>query len=281
MTVTGGDPMGRFSVYALASVFLTFLVPASAAAQQLPAADASSVPAPRTPDGHPDLSGNWGAAGGGGVVTRDAKGNVDVAIPARDGSGANFEIDNAQRRRADPNKPVYKAEYVKKVEELDANEATEDPEFFCKPSGVPRIGPPNQIVQGNGKVAFLYQSGNIFRVIPTDGRAHSSNLDETFMGDSVGHWEGDTLVVDVIGFNDVSWLGIAGYFHSTALHVVERLTREGNVLHYQATVEDPNVLEKPWVMTPRTLKLGADVTLWEDPPCEERDSSHLVTKEHH
>jgi hypothetical protein len=273
--------MRSFLAYGLASTLLTSLVPAIAAAQRPPAADASSVPTPRAPDGHPDLTGTWGGGGGGGFVTRDAKGNVDVAIPARDGSGANFEIDNAKRRRADPNKPVYKAEYVKKVQELDENEATEDPEFFCKPSGVPRLGPPSQIVQAPGKVVFLYQNGNTFRAIPTDGRAHSSNLDETFLGDSVGHWEGDTLVVDVIGFNDVSWLGIAGYFHTTALHVTERLSREGNVLHYQATAEDPNVLEKPWVMTPRTLKLGPDATLWEDPPCEERDSSHLVTKEHH
>jgi hypothetical protein len=271
----------RFLAYGLATVALSCSIQLRAAPQQSPAAAASAAPTPRTPDGHPDLTGNWGEGGGGGSVTRDAKGDVDVAIPARGGSGANFEIDNAKRRRADPNKPLYKPEYVKKVQDLDDNEATEDPDFFCKPSGVPRVGAPNQIVQAPGKVVFLYQSGNIFRVIPTDGRAHSANLDETFMGDSVGHWEGDTLVVDVIGFNDVSWLAIPGYFHSTALHVTERLRREGNILHYQATVEDPEVLVQPWVMTPRNLKLGPDVTLWEDPPCEERDASHLVTKDHH
>jgi len=269
-----------YGAYGLTAAALG-LVPALAAAQQSPASNRSTASTPRTADGHPDLTGSWGAGGGGGVATRDAKGNVDVAIPARGGSGENFEIDNAKRRRADPNQPVYKPEFVKKVQELDENEATEDPQFFCKPTGVPRLGPPNQIVQAPGKIVFLYQDGNTFRAIPTDGRAHSSNLDETFLGDSVAHWEGDTLVVDVIGFNDVSWLAIQGYFHSTALHVTERLRREGDVLHYQATVEDPNVLVRPWVMTPRTLNLGADVTLWEDPPCEERDSGHLVTKDHH
>ena len=103
------------------------------------------------------------------------------------------------------------------------------------------------------------------------------------MGDSVGLWDKDTLVVDVIGLNDISWLEIAGYFHSTDLHVIERLRREGNLLHYQATVEDPNVLAKPWVRTPVTLKISTspDDALYEDPPCMELDTGHFVTKEHH
>ena len=107
------------------------------------------------------------------------------------------------------------------------------------------------------------------------------------MGDSVGHWEGDTLVVDTIGFTDITWLETPGYFHSYDLRVTERLRREGNVLHYQATAEDPIVLTQPWVMNPRTLNLNTlpwddpSAGLWEDVPCFETDLEHLVTKEHH
>ena len=113
------------------------------------------------------------------------------------------------------------------------------------------------------------------------------SLEPTFMGDSVAHWEGDTLVVDVIGFNDVSWLDTPGYFHSFDMRVTERLRREGNVLHYQAAVEDPVVLTEPWVRNPRALNLNTlpwedpASGFWEDVPCNETDLEHLVTKEHH
>jgi hypothetical protein len=291
----------RFLPYIVATAtavsFMAMWLPVRAAAQAAPArvadadkkSDAPSAATPRTADGHPDLTGLWtagaglGGAGGIGGPKKDANGNISVLLPARGGSGANFEIDNAIRRRSDPNKPVYKPEYVQKIKELDDNEATEDPAFYCRPPGVPRIGPPSQIVQTPGQLVFLYQTGNTFRVIPTDGRPHHTNLDDTYMGDSVGHWEGDALVVDVIGFTDDTWLDIAGYFHTAALHVTEKLTREGNILHYQAIADDPNVLVKPWEMTPRTLRLSSvpQAALWEDPPCNEHDAEHLVTKEHH
>lgn len=279
-----------FATFAIAALPL---IATSVGAQTAPTSKASSakksessVATPQLADGRPDLNGVWvpaGSGAGGSAIKKDANGNVDVRLFARDGSPTNFNVDNTIRRRADPNKPVYKPEFLQKIKDLDDNEASEDPLFFCKPAGVPRIGAPNQISQTRGQVVFLYQSGNTFRVIPTDGRAHSENLDQTFMGDSVGHWDNDALVVDVVGFNDISWLEIAGYFHSTDLHVIERLHREGNLLHYQATVEDPNVLAKPWVRTPVTLKISisADDALYEDPPCMELDTGHFVTKEHH
>jgi hypothetical protein len=248
--------------------------------------DGSSVSTPHLSDGHPDLNGVWIPAGQVLISLsnkKDQKGDVDLRLISPDGSATGFEVNNTNKRRSDPNTPVYKTELVQKTKELDDNEATEDPVFFCKPAGVPRLGAPNQISQTLKQVVFLYQAGNTFRVIPTDGRPHSENLDQTFMGDSVAHWDKDTLVVDAIGFNDISWLDIAGYFHSTDLHVIERLRREGNLLHYQATVEDPNVLAKPWVRTPLTLKISASSqdALYEDPPCMETDTGHLVTKEHH
>ena len=78
----------------------------------------------------------------------------------------------------------------------------------------------------------------------TDGRS-VTDVDPSYFGDSVGHWEGDTLVVDVTHLNDETWLANGGYFHTDALHVVERYTRQGNTLRYEATAEDPNVMTKP------------------------------------
>jgi hypothetical protein len=166
---------------------------------------------------------------------------------------------------------------------LDENGNAEDPTFSCLPAGVPRMGPPDKILQTSTEIVFLYQSRNTFRIIPIDGRPHhpEKSLDQTWMGDSVGNWEGDTLVIDTIGFNDVSWLDWPGYFHSEQLRVIERLRRENNTLHYQVTVEDPVVLMKPWVRNPVIRRLNTDpnATLLEDPPCDERDLKHLVTKE--
>ena len=138
-------------------------------------------------------------------------------------------------------------------------------------------------------MVFLYdlarevsvQSGNYYRVIPTDGRQHRTDLEPSYLGDSVGHWEGDALVVDVVGFNDLTWFESDGRFHSEAMHVIERFTRDGDLLKYEVTVEDPNVLTKPWTMNPRLLKLDPTALLTEDPPCIERDAPHMVTNEHH
>jgi len=100
------------------------------------------------------------------------------------------------------------------------------------------------------------------------------------MGDSIGRWDGDTLVVDSTSFTDDSWIADDGMFHSTAMHVIERLRREGDVLHYQVTVEDPQVLAKPWALPPRDLMVQTD-PLEEAPPCVEHDRGHLTNLDHH
>jgi hypothetical protein len=91
------------------------------------------------------------------------------------------------------------------------------------------------------------------------------------------------MVIDSIGFNSSSWLDTGGYFHSENLHVIERLTRNGNTLTWQVTSEDPDVLLKPWVWEPRTVRLNPDpaAVLPESLPCSERDHLHYATKEHH
>ena len=250
---------------------------------------AGAVATPRTADGHPDLSGLW-MVGAPARLYTDEKGNTALGLGGRDGSGANAERDGFLRKRMDSNRPVYKPEFWEKVQYLDDHQIVEDSYFHCNPLGVPRQGPPAKILQTAKEVVFLYEAPaagggrNAYRIIPIDKPHHPvASQDQTWMGDSVATWDRDTLVVDVLGFNDVSWLDIQGYFHTNALHVIERLRRDENTLTYQATADDPKVLMTPWVMNPVTLKLVTDPEAYiiEDYPCHEKDAEHLVTTEHH
>ena len=116
---------------------------------------------------------------------------------------------------------------------------------------------PIKIVQTKDEVIFMYETFHAFRVIPTDGRKHPDDMDPSFMGDSVGRWEGDTLVVDVAGFNDKTWLGVGGAsIHSDALHVVERYQRvDYDTITYNVVIEDPKVFTKSWNAAPSFLSL--------------------------
>ena len=232
----------------------------------------------------PTLSGVWNGAVPARVLASGEK--VGLLLQAREGTLVNFERDNAIIRRMDPNKPIYRPELWEKVQKMDQDGNNEDPSYACMPLGVPRMGPPTKIVQTREELIFLYAGPqDTYRVVFIDGRGHTplKDLDGTWRGESIGHWEGDTMVVDTIGFNDTSWLDIGGYFHSENMRVIERLHRTGNTLTWQATVEDPDVLVKPWVMNERELRLNPDAkaALEETLPCSERDLSHLVTKEHH
>src|SRR5205814_111735 len=131
-----------------------------------------------------------------------------------------------------------------------------DPIMKCQSQGVPRIGPPTKIMATVNEVVLFYPAE--FRIIPTDGGPHDKQRAEdiSFDGDSVGKWDGDTLVIDSVGFNDISWLGRGGYFHSDLMHVIEKLHRDGNTMTYDVTVEDPEVLLKPWVMDQKVIKLN-------------------------
>lgn len=277
------------STLAAAVVAVLCMIPAQAAPQGAGAAKgegkkASSAATPHTADGHPDLSGVW-TGGMGGGQDDEGSSDINVTFAARGGTLVNFERDNTLLRRMDPNRPQYKPEYWEKIQYNDQNEPSEDPSYGCMPAGVPRMGPPRKIIQTANEVVLFYQGPDTYRIIPTDGRPHTpdKDLEGTWMGESLGHWDGDTLVIDTIGFNDTSWLDIGGYFHSEDMKVIETLRRNGDTVVWQATVQDPEVLIKPWVMNPRTLKLNPDpkAILPEALPCSERDLSHLVTKEHH
>jgi len=244
----------------------------------------AAMPTPKLADGHPDLSGRWGGGGGGGgnaVQRFDAKGNYHNLRNDRKGSPVNQERDSGLSQRFLENLPQYKPEYWEKVDYLDVNGNAEDTNFRCFPAGVPRMGPPTKVMATPTEIVFLYNQKNTWRLIPMN-RPHDpiNSRDQSYMGDSVGKWEGDTLVVDVTGFNDETWLEWPGYFHTNKMHVIERIRREGNVLHYQVTVEDPDVLMEPWVMDEEVLRLNtAPMVQVEDPPCVETDGQHMYTKE--
>jgi hypothetical protein len=134
-----------------------------------------------------------------------------------------------------------------------------------------------QIVESPHSVAILYGYPGTFRSIPTDGGPHSADPDPTWMGESIGHWDGDTLVVDTVGFNDKT--EISGYLHTQALHIVERFRRaEYNTLQYEATLDDPNVFAKPWTVT-RAFALRPDMAKVDEFVCENNpDYSKLFKK---
>lgn len=151
----------------------------------------------------------------------------------------------------------------------------------CKPLGVPQsfVTPyPFQIVQTPKLILMVFEYPNALRFIPTDGRAHPVDPDPTWMGDSVAHWEGETLVVDTIGFNDKT--EVSGYMHTEDLHVVERFRRiENGSLQYDVTVEDPNVFVRPWVLPSRTLPFRPELERVDEFVCEtSKDYNKLFQK---
>jgi len=127
----------------------------------------------------------------------------------------------------------------------------EDPEARCLPPGIPRMQAtpfPFQIYQLPDRVIFLYEGGtHIWRMIFTDGRPHEKDPNPTYLGEGIGRWEGDTLVVDTIGFNDRSWLDQDGHPHTEDLHVIERYTRtDEQTLRYEVTIDDPGAYTRTW-----------------------------------
>ena len=151
----------------------------------------------------------------------------------------------------------------------------------CVPLGIPQtfVTPyPFQIIQKQNFLVMLFEYPNTFRFIPLDGRPHSPDPDPTWMGESVGRWDGDTLVVDSIGFNEKT--EVSGYMHTTSLHVMERYRRVANGLQYDVTVEDPNVFAKPWVFPARVLPARPEEERVDEFVCESNvDYSKFFSKE--
>lgn len=247
---------------------------------------------PRLPGGHPNLNGFWQnpPANSTQVFERSSDGSILFDF----GTDFNEQKICNDDSCIDPNEPSYKPEFMAKVKAIAATEydgtTPLDPQMDCRPLGVPRTGIGNmQIVQTSDAIAILYEAApySLYRIIYMDGRPHPKDLDTSYMGDSIGHWEGDTLVVDVTGLSDETWLsgGVQSKLkyaniHSDKEHVVERWTRKGDLLAYEATVDDPVMFTKPWVITPRVVNHAGPSVTSDDAVLEEvctpRDKAHLV-----
>jgi hypothetical protein len=216
--------------------------------------------APRLADGRPDLNGIWQALN---------EANYDIEI---------HMARPAMALRAGPYGPLpaapvlalgavgavppgrgvveggelpYRPEALAKKKENQQNWLTSDPEIKCYLPGVPRatyMPHPFQILQSTKDIFIAYQYAGAVRDIYLKDPGPPPV--DSWMGQSVGRWDGDTLVVDVKGFNDQTWFDRSGNFHSDALHVVERYTRVSpDVISYEATIEDPKVFSRPWKMS--------------------------------
>ncbi len=176
--------------------------------------------------------------------------------------------------RLDENPPFqpWAAEQFRKVE---AGE-TEDLGAKCLPPGVPRImkAPfPFEMVQRPGRVDMLHEYMHMVRRIYTDGRSHPKGLEPTWMGHSIGRWEGDTLVVDTVGLAAQTWLDPGGDPHSDALHVMERIRRiDHGTLEDAITIDDPKAYKKTWT-TKLTYELKPDWDIYEY-VCEENNKAY-------
>ena len=225
------------------------------------ASGAEADKAPRTADGKPNLNGIWQtlntanwdlqehAARSGPVVALGAAGAVPAGLSVVEGG----EI------------PYLPAAAAQKKENFE-NRLTADPEVKCYLPGVPRatyMPYPFQIVQTPQNVLIAYEYAGATRTIYMD--KVPPNPVDSWMGHSVGHWEGDTLVVDVTRLNDQTWFDRAGNFHSDALHVVERYTPlSPDALTYDVTIEDPKVFSRPWKMSmPLYRRLDKNAQLME------------------
>ncbi len=173
----------------------------------------------------------------------------------------------------DPNPPALKPgaekfRIVRAAERINGN-TTITNGADCNPLGVPQsfVTPyPIQFVHTAKQLVMLFEYPNTFRIIPTDGRPHTEDPDPTFMGEGVGRWDGDTLVVDSIGFNDKT--EVNGFMHTEALHVIERFTKVPEGMRYEVTVEDPNVWVSPWVMPVRILPARPELEKVDEFVCE-------------
>jgi hypothetical protein len=299
----------RFGIFATAAALLSAYVwVAGAAAQNGTTTWATGTeqgkpkPTPRMSDGHPDLTGFWvrGVAGIPGYG-KEALGQASNLVRTSDGSlflnyngtvpsdkPAPAPVPQGAPRSAPSYKPEYAAKVAQLMATMNGNATPLDPMQQCKPLGIPRAGlgvdEHIMVVASPKAAAFLWEAdpGPIYRLIYLDGRQHPTDLDTSYMGHSIGHWDGDALVVDVVGLNDETWLGGGtqgprnALIHSDKEHVLEHWTRTGDDLVYEATIEDPVMFTKPWVMTPEHTHLATAGDYIQPQMCVNNDRTHLV-----
>jgi hypothetical protein len=213
-----------------------------------------SGPAPRTDDGKMDLSGAW--------APNAIKENVDLLATG-------VEI---------PFQPWA----AKLYNERKASNSKDDPEARCLPPGVPRMSTtpyPFKFVQTPKLIVIVYEGGaHVWRQIFMDGREHPKDLNPSWLGDSIGRWDGDTLVIDTVGLNGQTWIDQSGLPTTDALHVTERIRRlDLGHLEIEHTVDDPKAYTKPWKFTTHPVMLKGELIEY---ICQEgeRDVRHLIGK---
>ena len=241
-------------------------------------------PAPRLPDGHVDLgngAGSWDA-----YVIKDFTGHGwgDQGVARQNERGPQL-VEHV----VEPKMLPWAQKFVL---EVDRTMSRDDPEAKCLPPGLPRQDAtpfPFQIYQLPDRLIFVYEGGaHMWHIVYTDGRKHSQEATDypSYLGESIGHWEGDTMVVDSIGFKGdlrdpktrfSSWLDAAGHPHTEKLHVIQRYTRTNlNNLHEEATIDDPDTYQEPWT-TSWNIPWKAGITPLEYICQEENvDVPHLV-----
>jgi hypothetical protein len=232
----------QVKVSRLWAVALLMSTPLALAAAQ-PAGQAGVAgPVPRMADGHPDLSGVWW---GGGDV-----GSSTLRLGPRN-----------------PNAPTYTSLFTPEAAAAAAKLSDkDDPTLRCNPVAFGtlsvrlwNVGAVGQIIATPKMDVFLSETFHDYQLVPTDGRPHRDDQPPTQRGDAVGHWDGDTFVVDVTNFTDDTWMFAEGRVspHSDALHIIERYRRvDANTLEIDAVVEDPKTLKAPWHVPKQTLQLA-------------------------
>ena len=225
------------------------------------AAQAPAYRAPRTADGKPNLNGIWQALN---TADWDLQGHASAKGPVPS-LGAAFAVPPGLGVVEGDQIPYLPAAAARKKEN-QAKWTTLDPEVKCYLPGVPRatyLPHPFQIVQSQQTVLISYEYAGAVRVINMGTPTKAPG--DSWMGWSNGHWEGETLVVDVTSLMENTWFDRAGNFHSDALHVVERYTpRSADTLNYEATIEDPKVFSRPWkISMPLYRRVEKNATLLE------------------
>jgi hypothetical protein len=192
--------------------------------------------------------------------------------------------------RLDMNKPLYRPEHWDELQALDMWTNRDDPVMTCLPLGIPRQGSPSRIFHTENDITMIYRGGvdgaggyAEFRMVDLNKTEHAEDdqYAYSYFGRPIARWEGDTLVLESIGFSDETWLGRGGYIHSDQMRIIERFTRTGDQMIYEIIVDDPEYLVEPWVLYPRTMTAGGNTLIAERGSCTDTELHEVTMQMRH
>ena len=250
----------------------------------------ASKPTPKLADGRIDFNGTWDHLGGIEFVRPQTRPDGSVCfIACPPAAGAARAAGQGPRAGGPPPAPFppvqtdfpkYKPEFQAKVKELTGQQVKFDTVLQCQPPGVPRIGPPAKIMQNAREVVFLYDdvNGSFFRIIPIDGRSYRKDVPASYLGDSIGRIEGDTLIIETTNFRTDDGTVYQGANPET-YKITERFTRvEDDTINYEFTINDPTTWTKPWTAVIPWSKIDPKEQMYEYMCHEDNfDIVHLLT----